>query len=187
VNRARVRLVVGWVCVAAAVVLLASVGLPERAAITGVRIATGDRMGYMAPEVGALAPAFTASSLDGSAPFVLSETRGRAVVLNFWATWCAPCLAEMPDLDRLARAYADEVRVVGINLGEPAEPALAWAARLGIGYALVSDADGTLSALYALRGQPTTVFIGRDGTIRHIALGALGYPDFERIIAPLLG
>ena len=69
------------------------------------------------PVVGGEAPDFEIQTIDGET-FTLSKQRGRVVLINIWATWCGPCVSEMPDLNRLAQDYEDQLVVIGINCGE---------------------------------------------------------------------
>jgi thiol-disulfide isomerase/thioredoxin len=101
-------------------------GLPERSAYTGQMI---DGEGIAAPEIGALAPNFTAPTLTGSVE--LNALRGQPVVVNFWATWCAPCEIEMPELQAFQSAHPS-ARVLAVNLGEPPALITDWLSERGI-------------------------------------------------------
>jgi len=98
----------------------------------------------------------------------LSASRGKVVVLDFWATWCKPCLASMPRLDQLARAHPDVV-VLAINLDDPAGARALFEQR---GYAMTSLADdGDTSERYGVTSIPHTVIIDRHGVIREVVRG----------------
>lgn len=107
---------------------------------------------------------FRLTMLDGN-PVALEELRGCWVVINFWATWCGPCRAEMPYLQHLADTYARDLAVVAVNMREsPAEVrAFVSAYELHMPVALEPD-DETLIA-YDVRGLPLTYFIAPDGTV----------------------
>jgi peroxiredoxin len=115
------------------------------------------------------APDFFWQQADGSTAR-LSDFRGQRVVVNFWATWCEPCRSEMPDLNAVD---GHDVRVVGINKGQQVEVIPAFAQELGVDFQLVSDPDGDVSLAYGARNLPTTIFVGRDGTIAAIHYGIL--------------
>ena len=147
------------VCVIAAAVVLTNSGLPG---------AGGSNRYEAAP--GALAPLFTASTADGES-FILEDERGRPVLLNFWATNCAPCRVEMPDLQRVHEAFGDAVSVVGMNTGESRATVLAWAEEQGITFPLLLDPTGENSSRYELRGQPTTFVVDADGRVAEVFYG----------------
>lgn len=125
-----------------------------------------------APVVGSPAPPFALAAPDG-ATVSTADLRGRPVVLNFWATWCAPCRAEMPALQATAEQFAGAVHVIGVNQGETAEQVTAFATAFGIAYPLVLDADDAVSRLYRVRALPTTFLIDADGVVRAVIPGAV--------------
>ena len=114
------------------------------------------------------APDFELTASDGQV-VRLGELRGKVVLLNFWATWCPPCKAEMPDLNALQREYgADrDFVVLGINDMENAADVVAFAEREGIAFPLLLDPDGrVIKDLFDVRYLPTSMIIDRDGRIR---------------------
>lgn len=134
------------------------------------------------PQVGFSAPDFTLNSLAGE-PIKLSDLRGKVVVLNWWASWCPPCRAEMPALNSVYEKFRDQGLVVlGVNTMFQDDETSARAAIQGWGltFPLVFDRDGLTSRQYHLQAMPTTFFIGRDGVIRDIVLGG---PMNEALIA----
>jgi peroxiredoxin len=149
--------------------LIASAGLPQRADYTGVEIAG---LGYAAPEIGAFAPPFTTTLLDGTTLNTRAET-GKWIVLNFWATWCIPCEVEMPILDALAQALDPRTtRIVAINVGESKTQVTRWLAERDLTLPVALDETLAITNAYQLRGQPTTFIVAPDGTISHIIFGA---------------
>lgn len=137
--------------------------------------------GEVRPEVGYEAPDF---DLPGDGGRVrLSDYRGRVVVLNFWATWCDPCRAEMPELDRLHRRGDPGVAVVGVNLTFT-EPSPLWPGRYmreqGYAWPVALDLTGRVTETYRVRLIPTTFFIGPDGIIRSRHAGPLTLEGFEQ-------
>ncbi len=115
----------------------------------------------------------------------LTAYRGKVVVMNLWASWCPPCRAEMPDLQRLQEAYGRYgVEVVGVNEGESAQRAAAFAHSLGISFPIWIDADQQYGRLYAALGLTTTVVIGPDGIVKKGFDGQLTYAQMEAAIAP---
>ena len=176
-------LVVGLGCLLAASALVFAAGLPDRAAFTGRIDASGQQV---APELGALAPSFRATLANGAA-FDLAELNGRAVIVNFWATWCGPCRVEMLELEALQQAYGGRgLAVVGVNTGEALDDVLDWRDNYGLSFPLALDTDGQISRLYAVRGQPTTFVIAPDGVIVQIYYGPTTRATLEDALRPYL-
>jgi peroxiredoxin len=125
-----------------------------------------------APAVGHPAPDFKVTDITG-ASFKLSDLRGMPVVLNFWATWCAPCRAELPELQAGSQRLAGQVAIVGLNQGEIPEEVKAFAEQTGLTLRIPLDEDMTVSRAYAVRSLPTTFFIDRSGVIRDMQIGPL--------------
>lgn len=116
---------------------------------------------------------FTAVLADGSS-FTLSEHEGSVILLNFWATWCGPCVREMPAFSRLLEKYGEELTLLAVNLGEDEETVKSFLDRNGYTFPVALDPDGEIGALYPSDGIPYTVVIGRDGKIACVHLGANG-------------
>lgn len=134
-----------------------------------------------APAIGHPAPDFTLTTAAGEA-FTLSALHGTPVVLNFWATWCPPCRAELPELEMTSTRLAGQVAVVGVNQAETPAAVQAFAAQLGLTFAIPLDENAVASQLYYVRSLPTTFFIDRGGVIRQIQVG----PVTEATLAQLL-
>lgn len=123
------------------------------------------------PGLGKPAPDFALQSAEGEI-VQLSDFRGRTVVLNFWATWCAPCRKEFPELVKLSKERSDVV-VIGVNLQESAKQAADFAEEFGAEFPIVIDADGTVADSYRLLGLPSTYFIDATGVLREQHFGQL--------------
>lgn len=139
-------------------------------------------------EPGQLAPDFELTGLDGK-PVRLSELRGRPLLLNFWATWCAPCRQEMPLLQKAAERHAEQgLVVVGVDVGEEAEAVRNYIEALGVGFPILLDSTQDVSDLYRVYGLPTSFFIDPQGVIDFRLIGPLDAQSLERrlesIIAP---
>jgi cytochrome c biogenesis protein CcmG/thiol:disulfide interchange protein DsbE len=134
-----------------------------------------------APAVGHPAPGFSLTTTSGET-FKLSDLRGKPVVLNFWATWCPPCRAELPELQAASQSLGSQVAFVGVDQAETPDQVRAFAEKLGITYPIPLDENGDASRLYAVRSLPTTFFIDRAGIIRQIQVG----PVTEATLAQLL-
>ena len=134
------------------------------------------------------APDFTLHAMSGP-NLRLKEQRGRVVMVNFWATWCAPCRQEMPHLSRLYDKYRSSGFVLlGINVDEDTSKAAEVAAKLHVTFPVLLDTDKTVSKLYDLSTMPSTVLIDRDGKVRYVHRGYLaGYEEnYEKQIRELL-
>jgi len=126
-----------------------------------------------APVVGGLAPEFEASAIDGDR-FLMSESRGRIVLLNFWATSCEPCRAEMPLLEaRFGEEASSGVLVVGINSGETPDQVRSYADALKLSFPVLLDPGGEIQGLYRVLGYPTTFLVDEGGVIRHVHIGSM--------------
>jgi peroxiredoxin len=125
----------------------------------------------IAAQAAAPAPDFTLKTAAGP-NLRLAEQRGQVVMVNFWATWCAPCKQEMPHLNALYDKYRNTGFVLlGVNVDDDPAKAVAEAAKLGIKFPVLLDTAKTVSKAYALNAMPTTVVIDRDGRVRHVHQG----------------
>lgn len=128
---------------------------------------------------GAIAPAFTASGYSG-AIITLEQFRGHPIVLNFWASWCPPCRAEMPALEAAYRKYqARGVVVIGIDgATDTWSASRTFLATRGVTYPIGRDERGQVAQAYHVAGLPTTFFIRADGRVGGFALtGGFTGPD----------
>lgn len=124
--------------------------------------------------------------MDGRA-VRLREFRGRVVLLNFWATWCPPCRAEIPELVRLQREYASSLRVVGVTHPPERRSSVRRVAReLKVNYPLVIGTRRTARAFGVGETLPATVVIDREGRVREVIVGILQPEEFEEKVRPLL-
>jgi peroxiredoxin len=111
-------------------------------------------------------PDFELEMLSGEGTFSRSDLGGKPAVINFWASWCGPCLDEMPLFEATWQRYKDEVVFLGVSVQDIPEKARRFATRLGITYPLVFDADQELYAeIGGGVGLPRTVFVTSDGTM----------------------
>jgi thiol-disulfide isomerase/thioredoxin len=135
---------------------------------------------------GSTAPVFALLD-DRGANVSLSDYKGRVVLMNLWASWCPPCRAEMPDLQRLSQEYARSgLSIVGVNEGESAERARTFAQSLGIRFPIWIDDQQRYGRLYAALGMPTTVIIGRNGVVLKGYDGPLTFSQMQDAVRPYL-
>ena len=117
------------------------------------------------------APDFTLRTLDGR-NLRLQELRGQVVMVNFWASWCAPCRVEMPHLNKLADKYRSSgFTLLGVNVDEDPRNATSAAAKAGVTFPVLLDADKRVVKMYDVATMPTTVLIDRDGRMRYLHRG----------------
>ncbi|HYN89923.1 MAG TPA: TlpA disulfide reductase family protein [Ardenticatenaceae bacterium] len=141
-----------------------------------------------APRTGRLAPDFTAPGIQGAEEIHLGMLRGRPVVLNFWATWCEPCRAELPELEAVYREHGGELAVVGVQIEDDDGDATAFLEEAGVSFPVARDLDGGVQALYLERvALPTSFFIDRDGLIRHVQVGPMNKAFIEERLRELAG
>ncbi len=135
---------------------------------------------------GSLAPDFTLADLDGN-PIHLSELRGRPVVVNFWASWCVPCIEEFPLLTDAAERHAgDGLTVIGIVYQDRTEAARGFMERNGATWQAAMDPDERVATAYGILGPPQTYFIGRDGTIVARQIGQLSAGSLDEKLAAII-
>jgi thiol-disulfide isomerase/thioredoxin len=126
-------------------------------------------------EVGLTAPDFTLEDLGGNA-IKLSDLRGQAVMLNFWASWCSPCKEEMPDLEAVFQQYKGKVRILTVNLTNTErsiDEVEKFLADNGYKMPVALDKRGEVATTYLVRGIPTSFFIDSKGIIRLIVPGSM--------------
>jgi peroxiredoxin len=132
------------------------------------------------------APDFTASSFDGGT-IRLADYRGRPVVLNFWASWCAPCRVEAREFERVWQAYGDQgIVFLGVNTSDGEIPGRLFIKEYGISYPNVLDTTRGIAAQFGASGLPTTVFIDREGRIVHRRVGAIPEQQLAARVEDLL-
>jgi thiol-disulfide isomerase/thioredoxin len=124
-----------------------------------------------APVPGYRAPDFALPAVNGET--MALHAVDRPVVLNFWATWCAPCRAEMPAFQRISQRYGDQVAVIGVNQREESARVTSFALEMGVNYPLLLDQDGSVNQTYQVRALPTTIFIDADGVVQEVFTGII--------------
>lgn len=133
------------------------------------------------------APAWKLTALDGSA--IGSESlKGKVVVVDFWATWCGPCIHEIPGYVALQKKYADRgLVIVGLSVDQKGEAAVnPFAKKMGVNYPLALADSEIIEAFGGFEAIPTTFLIDREGKIRHRKTGAMATDAYEKLILPLL-
>ncbi len=147
----------------------------------------------VAPRPGFLAPDFKAPKLEQKKEgreITLSDYRGKIVLINFWATWCAPCKAEMPAMEELYRSFPrKDFEILGVSIDLVGPGLVAKYVRdLGVTFPILLDPQMAINDLYEVRVVPTSVLIDREGRVTHRHLGARDWNDREsrKLIAQLV-
>jgi len=136
-------------------------------------------------EIGSPAPNFKIELLDGETA-KLSDYRGKTVLINFWATWCGPCVNEMPDIQELSEAYADDLIVVAINCSEKKDKVENFIEKTGYNFIIGLDETGDIQKKYPSQGIPYTIIINPEGIITNIRLGSGSFSDYEKYVKETL-
>ena len=132
------------------------------------------------------APDFTLTDLDGNVVST-AELRGKPVVINFWATWCQPCIYEHPILIEGASRYRDRVHFLGVVYQDDAEKIRRFVAQRGAWGPSLLDQNAAVAIAYGVYGAPETFFVDADGVIREKVTGPLNPRSLDRILGTILG
>lgn len=145
-----------------------------------------------APSTGFLANDFSLTGLDGKS-YQLSAFRGKPVILNFWATWCPPCRAEMPAFERVWQRYNQgDVVILAVNQRESPLTVERFEQNVvDVSFPILLDSQGEASRLFLVTGLPTTFFIDAEGRIQAVSMGGMDeatlLASVQKIIKPAEG
>ncbi|MCM3089042.1 TlpA family protein disulfide reductase [Bhargavaea ginsengi] len=129
---------------------------------------------------GQIAPDFELQTMDGET-VRLSDYRGERVFINFWATWCPPCRAEMPDMQKIHEDGEGKVLAVNLTHTEKSpDDASEFAKELGLTFPILMDTTGDLAEQFNVVAYPTSYMIDSDGRIQFVAMGAMNYDMMRR-------
>ncbi len=157
---------------------IVGVAFPQFLAALSVAFATvAPAADTLTPWTGGATPPLAVKDIEGR-EWRLDHLGGRTVLVNFWATWCAPCVQEMPSLQRLRDRFAARgFEVIGINLEENAARIRPFLARYAVSFPVVRDHDGSVRSRWNVRIYPSSFVIGPDGRIALAAIGELDWDD----------
>ncbi|HEX9611279.1 MAG TPA: TlpA disulfide reductase family protein [Gemmatimonadales bacterium] len=158
--------------------------------VFGVALAVKLRPQLMLIEVGSTAPQFHATDLRTGRAATLADYRGKVVLLNIWATWCAPCRVEMPSMERLHKKLAGtDFRLVAVSVDTDDSTVVnAFVREMGLTFEIVHDRSTAIQGIYQTTGVPESFVIDRDGTIVKKVIGPAEWdaPVNEALIRRLL-
>jgi peroxiredoxin len=139
------------------------------------------------PKVGSKAPDFSLLGLDGAVHKLSDVSKNKIVVLNFWGTFCDPCKNEMPVLQRQADKWkSSAVTVLGVNQDISRITAQQFAKEYGVSFMSVHDEKQTVRVMYGVTDYPTTMFIGKDGTVKEIRIGEMTESVIDQTISRIV-
>ena len=163
--------------------LLSATGLPQRITYSAIEV---NADGIVAPEINAIAPDFERITLSGET-INLSDFRGQPVIINFWATWCEPCLVEMHELQALQNEIpTNSLKIFPINMGEDLAIIKNWLEQQQLILDPVLDETMGIAELYHLRGQPSTYIVSPSGVITNIYFGATTADELRNQVSQYL-
>jgi len=177
-----------WTAIIALAIIIGGGWILYSKALIGGSAAGGGNAAVLEPAAitGHPAPDFELTSPDGEV-IRLSDYKGTPVIVNFWATWCAPCRAEFPEFQQASVDNADQLVIIGVNNTVADQPELVpdFLKEFGITFPIVLDVDGSTVETYRILGMPTTIFIDSNGVVNEVFTGPLNKAYIESKITEL--
>ena len=157
--------------------ILAALLLPSLLpAAEKIRAEELEKVGLYALKEGTRSIDFVLKDLNGK-EISLSSFKGKVVLLNFWATWCPPCRAEMPSMERLYRRFKDkDLVILAVDLREEAKIVRKFVAGQKLSFPVLLDSDGRVGAIYGAQSIPLSYLVGRDG---NVLAGSIGGREWD--------
>lgn len=133
--------------------------------------------------VGAQAPDFELKTLTGET-VKLSDYKGKKVMLNFWATWCPPCKAEMPEMEKFYKQPNQDINILAVNM-DPNNDVKGFVQKDGITFPILLDSEDKVNRVYQIISIPTTYFIDKNGVIQNKYVGAMQFDMMKQFAGQL--
>jgi peroxiredoxin len=144
---------------------------------------TSANSGNVGIEIGDIAPDFELKTLDGKT-VKLSDYKGQKVMLNFWATWCPPCKAEMPAMQKFHEEMGNDVKILAVNI-DPQLNVQGFVDEMGTTFSIPLDENDEVNSLYQVISIPTTFFIDTKGVIKQKHIGGMTYDNMKKYVSQL--
>ena len=149
--------------------------------VAGLFLAAGAKAAGFEARASLPAPALEAQDLKG-APKTLADYRGKVVLLNFWASWCPPCLREMPSMERLREKMAGRpLEIVAVDSAETPEEVSAYLSRMQLGFPVLLDPDGSNTRRWKIFALPTSFLLDAEGRVRYVLTGPTEWDEGEAL------
>jgi peroxiredoxin len=183
-GRLQTIVVIAIVAVVVGVLAYSALGIGQTDGVTKVELPAN--AADVSPQVGSVPPNFSGVTSDGTA-VSLADYAGKPVWLTFGASWCPDCRVESADIEATYQANKDQGLVVlGVFINESADEVAGYAERAGLSFPIAVDPNADIAAAYRSMGIPTHFFIGPDGTVREVRIGALAKDDMARAVAAIM-
>ncbi len=149
--------------------------------VLGLLLVAGVHAAGFEARAASVAPELRATDLEGASR-TLVDYRGKVVLLNFWASWCPPCLREMPSLERLRVKMAGRpLEIVALDSAETADEVKAYLARMQLGFPVLLDPDGSNTRRWKVFALPTTFLLDAEGRVRYVLTGPTEWDEGEAL------
>ena len=165
-------LIVGGIAVVLGIGTLLMIGCLLGGYLVGARLVNSDTEDKTQSLIDVEAPDFQLSTITGET-LQLSELQSKAVMVNFWASWCNPCVAEMPTLQAFSEKYHQDLIILGVNANESQRDVVGFVEQAGLTFPILLDPGSKVEDLYHIRAFPTSFFIDQEGIVRAVHIGTL--------------
>ena len=131
--------------------------------------------------VGDTVPSFKARTIDGSKSVAVEDYRGKVILIDFWASWCPPCLKSLPKYNDLRREIGtDDFEIVAVNVDENTEDAKKFLAKHPVSYPIAKDPKGILPGVFGVKAMPTSYLVDKNGVVKYVH-AAFKEGDIEKL------